>query len=341
MKMSHINKLLDMNGCATAPAKVILFGEHSVVHGTPAIAVALNLRSRAHVQVEKSDSPQLTVKSPVMGLEISFSSERLNALGRSALDTNPTPLDPIALAFCHVLRSTKTKGLRATLTIDSEIPIGAGLGSSASVATSSVGAFLSALNGEIDSLQVREIAFKSEELTHGKPSGIDNTVIALGGLVYFIKGQAPERKELSAEIPLVIANTQIPRSTATLVSNVAALFKRKPKAIQYLFDSISDIVEQGLQALLKNDLEDLGELMDINHGILHALGVSHPLLDRYVWIAREGGALGAKLTGAGGGGCMIALAEDAQHADEIKQDLIKAGADAFTSVLTNKGVETC
>ena len=232
-------------------------------------------------------------------------------------------------------------GFDATLIIDSEIPIGAGLGSSASVATSSVGAFLAAFNGEVDSLQVREIAFRSEELTHGKPSGIDNTVIALGGLVYFIKGQKPERKELSTEIPLVIANTRIPRSTATLVSNVASLFKRKQKAVQNLFDSISDIVEQGLHALLKNDLEDLGELMNINHGILHALGVSHPLLDRYVWVARESGALGAKLTGAGGGGCMIALAENVHHASEIKQELIKAGADAFTSVLTNQGVETC
>ncbi len=341
MKMLDSNSL-SISGCATAPAKVILFGEHSVVHGTPAIAVALNLRSHARVQIQKSDAPRLTVKSPAMKLEVSFSSKQLDTLGQgSGSNNDSTPLDPIALGFYNVSHLLQMDGFEASLTIDSEIPIGAGLGSSASVATSSVGAFLAAFKGEIDSLQVREIAFRSEELTHGKPSGIDNTVIALGGLVYFIRGQKPRRKTLSAEIPLVIANTKIPRSTATLVSNVASLFERKPRAVQNLFDSISDIVEQGLQALLKSDLEDLGELMNINHGILHALGVSHPLLDRYVWVARESGALGAKLTGAGGGGCMIALAKDTHHANEIKQELIKAGADAFTSVLTNKGVEKC
>ena len=126
-----------------------------------------------------------------------------------------------------------------------------------------------------------------------------------------------------------------------LVKNVGMLANRNPTIVSPLFSSIRRIVEEGKRAIKEGNLSLLGELMDINHGILNAIGVGHPLLDKYVWIARKAGALGAKLTGAGGGGCMIALAEDRSHAIEIKEALQEQGAEALTSSLTNKGVSPC
>ncbi len=340
---------MDMDGekmtssyCATAPSKVILFGEHSVVHGTPAIAVALNIRSKARINLDLEPQKKgfINIISKELKEKRVYSLEEIKELVNGN-NKKFGVLDPFALELGIILKEEFIQQHNINLVLESEIPVGAGLGSSASVSTSVAGAGFLVKQEELDPQQVRKVAFEGEKITHGKPSGIDNTITSLGGMVYFKKGEEPVREEIKYEIPLIIANTKVPRSTARLVAAVAERLERRGTILRYIFDSISNIVEQGRDALKKGDLSHLGELMDINHGLLHGLGVSHPLLDKYVWIAREAGALGAKLTGAGGGGCMIALAEDSEKAQLIKEALISVGAEVFSTVLTNEGVTKC
>ena len=312
---------------ASAPAKIILFGEHSVVYGYPAIATAINLRAFVTASSSQNDfrisSTQLpsVYKVPFMN---SFSDDKV-----------PPQVKPIIYAIL-VTQDYLDKHTPLKIHINSQIPMGAGLGSSAAVNVATVAAVSNYYGASLDKSTISELAFEAEKIVHGTPSGIDNTIATFGGLIYYQKGKIEQIKS-TKEFSLVIGNTLISRQTKVLVAKVRSLKELLPSVVVKIFSSIGDIVELAREELITGNIEKLGHLININHGLLESIGVSHRKLSELVHAALSAGALGAKLTGAGGGGCMFALVrkENLSHvADAIK----KAGGAPIITSTTLDGV---
>lgn len=350
----------------SAPGKVIVYGEHAVVHGKAAMAAAVSLRSYLHVTTLSKSQRTVSLRFP----DISFSHTwELDTLPW-AIFSQPskkkmyydlvTELDPdltqalqphlsfslnmsgeqakihhnAAFSFLYLLLSLGSQSFPGCVyTLRSTIPIGAGLGSSASISVCLSSALLlqmRALAGphpdqpaEEAELQIERInrwAFVSELCIHRNPSGVDNTVATNGRAVHFKRhdySKPPKAKALHSfpEVPLLLVNTKQARSTATEVAKVGALKKTHPEITEYILNAI-DRVTESAQAIVSapgfdpNDTstsQTLGDLVNINHGLLVALGVSHPRLERIRELVESAGVGWSKLTGAGGGGSAIVL----------------------------------
>ncbi len=296
---------------ASASGKVILLGEHSVVYGQPAIAIPVStLRARAWVK-----------PGPVgMGLQIEAPDvNRRVRLAEAAAD-DPLAVVPRALLQRHGLAEPD-----GWLTVRSELPIAAGLGSGAAVAVAMARALLLALGHTPDVDEVSALAFEAEKLHHGTPSGIDQTVIAWERPVFFVRGERPQSIAVGAPLDVLIANSGVSASTRAMVSGVRARAQADPETYQRYFARIGELVLAAREALATGDVRRLGALFDQNQALLQALGVSHPRLEALLVAARQAGALGAKLTGAGGGGNIITLIEPDQ-AEAVRNALLQAGA---------------
>ena len=320
---------------ASAPAKAILFGEHFVVYGVPAIVVAIELRARAFL--EPRHDGVVHVKAPGLGLEGSFEPDGSFTPLEGGPDAEKA-LRPVFKALEVVKQALGAgRSLGADLEIRSEVPVAAGLGSSAAVAVASSGGFLWSLKGKLDKQLIFEASLEAEKLVHVSPSGVDPAISTYGGVVLYEKGKGIRKLDLRCPLELVIGDTGIKRSTGALVSAVRELRDRRPVLFSRLLESARELVLEALDALRSGDLMALGDLMNINHGLLSAIGVSNMALEKLVHAAREAGALGAKLTGAGGGGCMIALVEEGRGADVAKA-VEKAGGKAFRAGISEEGI---
>jgi mevalonate kinase len=295
----------------SVPGKVILFGEHAVVYGRPAIAVPVT-QVRAIATVEPG--------TPGSGLAITASD-----LGKSISLATARQNEPLAAAARFTLAHLSTPEPDAILTISSTIPIASGLGSGTAVSAALVRALARFLGHTLGPAQVSELVFEVEKIHHGTPSGIDNTVVAYAQPVYFVRGRPVERLAVGAPFTLLIGDTGKRSSTKRVVEHVRQAWERNPARYDALFDQIGDIANEARQAIEAGDLDALGPLMEDNHELLIELGVSSSQLDELVEAARFGGAMGAKLSGAGQGGNMVALVED-DRVDEVTQALREAGA---------------
>ncbi len=296
-----------MTTTCSAPGKIYLFGEHAVVYGEPAIACAVELRTR--VSAKKSDA--VTISS---------------GIGNTGLDFEVHPYVSSAIK--------KLDSPDVAIEITSDIPVGSGLGSSAAVTI----ATLAALNIEF------RLGYKKEELAgmgheiekevQGAASPTDTFVSTFGGVV-----EIPSRKRLNLlDCGIVIGNTNkgaSPKKTAKLVQQVAKLKEEYPEMINPIIKAIGSFAEKGRNLVSKKDYTSLGKLMNVNHGLLDALGVCTQELSSLVYAARSAGAYGAKLTGAGGGGCMVALTDSPR---EVAKAIEKAGGQAIITSFTEKGV---
>ncbi len=289
---------------ASAPGKVILVGEHFVVENQPAIAVALDLRARACARIIEGEF-RVEVYSKNLSREDTFTPESAD---------KSSPLYP---AYYAALRTMEFIGIKkpVRIEIDSEIPPAAGMGSSASVAVATVAAVSAALGVRLAKEDISRLAYEAEVLVHGKPSGIDNTIATYGGAIAYRKTEGFIELEADfSPVALVLADSGIPRNTGEMVRKVRALLKKYPRVMEPLYHAAGHLAIEAGKAIEAGDFERLGELMNINHGFLSAVGVSNLTLERMVYKAREAGALGAKITGAGGGGFIVALCwkEDAE-----------------------------
>jgi len=177
----------------------------------------------------------------------------------------------------------------------------------------------------LDTQTLSALVYEVERLYHGTPSGIDNTVVATERPVYFVRGQGAEPLAVGAPFTLLIADTGVRSSTKVAIERVRRAWERNRARFDALFDQVSDIVIEAREAITCGNIAALGPLMDENHDLLVEMGVSSPKLDDLVETARFAGALGAKLSGAGRGGCIIVLAEDDLRA-EVADALVEAGA---------------
>jgi hydroxymethylglutaryl-CoA reductase len=190
-----------------------------------------------------------------------------------------------------------------------------GLGGSSALAVAIIRALDLHFKLRLDDEQVNQLAYKSEEIAHGQPSGIDNTLATYGKPLVFRKDSPPlvELLNIPQPLSLVVAMTRTQGLTAKTVGDVHAARERMPRMYDKIFDDMDTLALQAVSAIQENRLEDLGQLMNINQGLLNALRVSTPELEKLIDIAREAGALGAKLTGGGGGGAMVALCGNADN----------------------------
>lgn len=282
---------------AFAPGKVILFGEHAVVYGRPAIAVPVT-----EVQAQAYLEPG----SPGQGVVVVAEDlDRRIVVRQAAADD---PLAGIVRLTLEAMRLEPEPDL--TITVTSTIPIARGLGSGASVSTAIVRALNKYFAHWLPSQAISDLVYKTEVIYHGTPSGIDNTVIAFEKPVYFVKDRVREVFWVGAPFLLAIADTGIQSSTKGVVGDLRHRYEADPGRYDPLFDRTGDIASAARSAIERGQIDKLGRLMDGNHALLQEMGVSCLELDRLVTAAREGGALGAKLSGAGKGGNMIALVSD-------------------------------
>ncbi len=284
---------------ASAPGKVILFGEHFVVKGKPAIAVALS--PRIHVLVRELEDNRLVIISRDTGYRIVFDPNSLEVVESSGK----------LLQLRKILEELKSKNKTikpAYVEITSEIPVAAGLGSSASLAVAFTAAYSRYMGLDLSREEISRIAFEAEKVVHGKPSGIDNTVATFGGAILYEKGSFTRLRVGKIRDYFIIADTGVPRSTRKAVLKVLDLYEKYPDILEHVYNAAEKIVREARRALEKADTIRMGELMNINHGLLSAIGVSGLELEQLVHVARRSGALGSKITGAGMGGSIIALA---------------------------------
>jgi mevalonate kinase len=279
---------------AYAPGKVILCGEHAVVYGRPAIAVPVS-EVQAQARVEPGEAGQgLVIVAPDL--------ERRVVVRQAAAD------DPLA----HIVRATLDaiggeQDPDLTVTVTSTIPVARGMGSGAAVSTAILRALAKHYAHWMPSRAISELVYKTEVLYHGTPSGIDNTVVAFEKPVYFVKSVGWEVFWVKRPLLLTIADTGIESSTKEVVGDLRRRYEIDGEPYDRLFDQVGEIATAARSAVETGQVESLGRLLDGNHALLQEMGVSCPELDRLVLAAREGGALGAKLSGAGWGGNMIAL----------------------------------
>jgi mevalonate kinase len=323
---------------ASAPAKVILFGEHFVVYGEPSIVLAID--RRAYAKVETREDKKLFIRSQNLGLSATFENDRVIVEGAS-VERAKIKLEPIK---CIVEKIWERVGERVGLNIEvsSTIPIAAGLGSSAAVASAVAAATGRALGVKMSKEDIFRIAFEAEKIIHGTPSGVDPAISTFGRVMLFQLNVDFKFIEAATDIPLVVGNTGIERSTRIQITKFRELKDRYPRIIESMMRTAREIVTRAVDALRNGDLQTLGELMNINHALLCGLGVSDESLERLINAARKAGALGAKLTGAGGGGCMIALAPR-EKIEKVLEAIQEAGASAFIAKNADEGVriEAC
>ncbi|WP_248896979.1 mevalonate kinase [Haloplanus halobius] len=299
---------------SSAPGKVYLFGEHAVVYGEPAVPCAIE--QRATVTVEARDDDHVRVQASDLSLD-GFTVEYTGSTAdRPDVDV-PAPLVEAAMGYIDAAVEQARDAADAPdagfdITVESDIPLGAGLGSSAAVTVAGIDAATRELGHRLPTGEIANRAYRAEaEVQEGQASRADTFCSAVGGAV---RVEGDDCRSIDApDLPIVIGFDGGAGDTGELVAGVRALKERYDFADDTVA-TIGNIVRNG-ERLLDPDADveaddriaELGRLMDFNHGLLESLGVSSRSLDSMVWAAREAGAHGAKLTGAGGGGCIVAL----------------------------------
>ena len=296
---------------AFAPGKIILFGEHAVVYGRPALAVPVT-QVRADVDVTVSPRAGIWISSPGVDLDA---------------ELNTLPSDhPIAAVIHNFLFLARVSPFpKLAIHISSTIPVASGLGSGAAVTVALTRALASHLNFPMSNEEVNTFAYEIEKIHHGTPSGIDNTVVTYAEPVYFVRGQPIEVFKVGQPFTIVIGDTGIRAPTKESVADVRKLWEANPPQWELIFDRVGAIAQKARKAIERGDRTELGKLMDQNHNLLQEMTVSSRELDRFVSGARAAGALGAKMSGGGRGGNMIALVTP-ELADTVSRSLLEAGA---------------
>jgi len=319
-----------MNGIvrADAPGKIILFGEHAVVYGRPTLAVpVMQVAASVEITTQPPNRPtgkpknrstgklNLWLDAPDIGL-----SAPVEALLQQA---TPPPLAIAIRSVCQALGVEQPPRLRIRVT--SSIPLASGLGSGAAVSVALIRALSAALGQPLPDEQVNALAYEIEKLYHGTPSGIDNTVITYARPVYFVRGQILQTFRVVRPFTLVIGDSGIAAPTRESVGAVRQLWQADPARWEKVFDQVAEIVEAAKNAIESGEVSRLGALMDENQALLQQMTVSSAELDRLVAAAKTAGAQGAKLSGGGRGGNMLALATP-ETAAAVAAALRQAGA---------------
>ncbi|MCS7142100.1 MAG: mevalonate kinase [Candidatus Nitrosocaldus sp.] len=316
-----------MRAVASAPAKAILFGEHFVVYGKPAIATALERRVRATSTI--NNAGEVRVRSM-----LGYSRMDLESIH----DPNLYRDDPhrhIIFSAAGVMRLLE-RYTGVDILLESDFPYGMGLGASAATSVATI-ASVGSLLGRVSRDEVFRLSVEAERLVHRNPSGIDSAVCTYGGLVLFKDGRVERLdKRMYIDMHFMVVNSGIMKDTGAMVMRVKARGESSREEFASLAEMSEQLTMQALYAMGCGDRARLGELLTLNHGLLRRLGVSNAVLDGIVHALLKNGAYGAKLTGAGGGGCIISLIDSSSTPppDALSR------YETFTSGVEEQGVIT-
>ena len=382
-KEAMTNATLTLPILVSAPGKLILFGEHSVVYDKPAIAASLASLRTYLLVTEANDPNSIELNFPDINFHHKWTTTDFEKIPHDSSATvdqmeqilNPDTVSPLsktliknitpllsalhrdtihynaAFSFLYLYLSLCPHQRGLNFTIKSTSPIGAGLGSSASISVILVTSMLLCQGVPFNKELINSWSFIGEKCLHGDPSGIDNLVSTYGGAVYFKRSDpTPIILQQFPSIPMVLTYTKIPRSTSTLVGGVRELHDKETKLCDLLLDSMGCVTERAMDILNHYDSsgandnchDSLLELVRINHGLLVSLGVSHPGLEQVRIVSDELRIGETKLTGAGGGGCAMTILKK-----DIDQDILKAFTDTIRDKLqyeifqTNLGGRGC
>lgn len=299
--------------------KIILTGEHSVVYGKKAIAAPIKLRMGAKIR-ENNDTIKVLI--PRWGVE-------------HTLKFGATHHYSIYNSLEMMLKELGLSDKTMTIEIIPEVPRAMGMGGSAALAVAIIRALDKYFDLNLTENEVSELSFKSENIVHGGASGIDNTVSTFGHLIMYQKGNPPTINSinLTEDIPIVIGISGVESMTSKMVDRVRKSHGAHPDWYDDIFDEMDKLSADAKTAIENYNLDRLGMIMNLNHGFLNTLSVSYPAVEELVNIARTNGALGAKLTGGGGGGAMIALCDSIETQQKIQQKMHDAGYDALATMI--------
>lgn len=320
-------KLARKSATASAPAKVILFGEHFVVYGKPAILASVD--KRIYVNAAARNDNEVTVRSN-MGFSGTFNRNDLAEIKKKSFKSMVQPVLAAAYDAMHECEASTGLDLR----IRAEFPYAVGLGSSAAISIATIAA-VSSLFGRLSKQRICDMSLGAERIVHNNPSGADSAICTYGGLMLFNRTDGARSINSKMDLQLVIVDSGVKRVTGKLVSSVKKLHEDDPELFDDLSNMSGNLTARALKAVRGNDYAEVGALMTQNHSLLRRLGVSRTMLDKLVDVALKSGAFGAKMTGAGGGGCIIALVNE-----DSKKNVLRAMRkyDAFASSVERSGV---
>lgn len=312
-----------MKSKASAPGKVILFGEHFVVYGVKAILCSIN--KRVTVTAEKISEKKISINSEIGNiiLEPNKSISEINS-----------PLKPFYYLANKVIKNQDT-GIQ--INIDSEIPLGAGLGSSSACCVAGAAAIFK-LFGDISKKEILEHAIEAEKTIFENTSGADCTVCTYGGIMEYDKKQGFKKIENEPNFQLVIVNSNIKHSTESMVSKVKQFEIKNKEEFTKLSDQESKLVKDVLKLLKENNTAKIGEKTNQNQEYLETIGISNNELRKIIEIGQKS-SFGAKITGSGGGGCIFAITDES-NLDETLKEFKNKNYECFSVKIDFKGLNT-
>ena len=312
-----------MKSKASAPGKVILFGEHFVVYGVKAILCAIN--KRVTVTAENIEDKIISIKSNIGNLELQ---------PNKTISEIDSPLKPFYYLANKMIQNQNT-GIK--IIIESEIPLGVGLGSSSACCVAGAAA-ISRLFSDTSKEKILEMAIEAEKTIFQNTSGADCTVCTYGGIMEFNKDNGHTKIESEPNFHLVIANSNIEHSTKLVVNDVKLFKEKNEEEFSKLCENETNLVEDVLKSLKENNTKELGEKINQNQKYLEAIGVSNEKINEMIQIGMKS-SFGAKITGAGGGGCIFALTDET-NLDETINQFRNKNYECFSVKIDLKGLNT-
>jgi mevalonate kinase len=294
--------------------------------------MAIDLYSTVEVEPIQENRIAINVDIPLRFLQRSDSA--------SPLSSSAGILRPLRMAVEATLAHLKCESHGLNVDIDCEIPVAAGLGSSASTNVAIISAVAESQGVTLTKPSLFELAFIPERFLHGKPSGVDQATSIFGGTIQFTRPFSIKPIRIREPPTLLVCDTGIHHKTGTLVGSVVRKSLTQREKFREYLANVTEISKGVVNALRNGNSEELGGLMSENHALLQKVGVSHPKLDKLVWAAIRAGAFGAKLTGAGGGGCMIAVCDSSKQRQRIARILRRAGGIPYNISPAQRGVES-
>ncbi|KXB07405.1 hypothetical protein AKJ54_00310 [candidate division MSBL1 archaeon SCGC-AAA382K21] len=305
----------------SAPGQIFLFGEHAVVYGQPALAAAINISTEAKAKPRADD--QIKIVSKGVG-NLKGKVKKTNGDWSIQEKTGELSRLRFVVKTAEITLNHLDEGSGFELEIDSEVPVGSGLGSSSAVTTATAAAISSIFDRNLSKDDISDLAYDAELKVQGAASKTGVKVATHGG---FLKVTGDEMNSISdiSELKVLIGNTGDYGNTGELVKKVRLSKESRPEIINPIIEAIGKTTEAGIKSLQDENLEKVGVLMNVNQNLLEGLGVSSPKLRKLIKAARDAGGKGAKITGAGGGGCMVALTEES--VDRISRAIEKKGGE--------------